>query len=290
MRTYIKTTLLIIGLLTGLRVSAQISPMKSQYYQNPYLVNAAMAGYNGKLNVFANYSDQWNKIDGAPVLMSFSLAGRITEKASVGFNYMSDKAGLLRRSQAMGSYAYKVNLNDEQSLRFGISLSWAQNRFDQGDATPNGNLDPALAAYNNQRNYLDGNFGVAYIGKKIEAQFSYLNLNQRRQNQFSAVNYATFYSALSYKIDLVNDGSLMLKPLIAYRGVKGFENQWDIATELSIEQLKLYTMYHSNKTFTGGFGFLHQKKLLLSVMYSTEPQGLQGLTGGQFDLVLGYQF
>jgi type IX secretion system PorP/SprF family membrane protein len=290
MRKYIKTILLMIAVLMGEKVSAQISPMKSQYFQNPYLVNAAMAGYNGKLNVFANYSNQWNRIDGSPILMSFSAAGRLTEKAAVGFNYMSDKAGLLRRSQAMGSYAYKVNLNDEQSLRFGVSLSWAQNRFDQGDATSNGNLDPAFAFYNNQRDYLDGNFGAAYISKRFEAQFSYLNLNNKRQNQFSAVNYATFYSALSYRIDLVNDGSLMLKPLIAYRGVKGFENQWDVATELSIEQLKLYTMYHSNKSFTGGFGFLHQKKLLLSIMYSTEPQGLQGLTGGQFDLVMGYQF
>ncbi|MEO5912421.1 MAG: type IX secretion system membrane protein PorP/SprF, partial [Pelobium sp.] len=163
-------------------------------------------------------------------------------------------------------------------------------RLDQGEATQNGSVDPALYRYNEKRSYLDGNFGVSYIGKKLEAQFSYLNLNHRRQKQLSTVDYSTFYSSVGYKFMLDESSLMSVKPLFAYRGIKGYRDQWDLAAEWSLDQLKLYTMYHSNKSFSGGMGFLYQRKVLLSMMYSTEPKGLQGLTGGNFDLILGYQF
>ncbi|HTN20666.1 MAG TPA: type IX secretion system membrane protein PorP/SprF [Pelobium sp.] len=292
MKRYIITIICLttLGTLLGTGVKAQLSPMKSQYFQNPYLVNPAMAGYSGKTSIFANYANQWNKIDGSPVMMSLSLSAPITENAALGINYISDQAGLVNRSQAMGTFAYKVKLAEEHNVRFGVSLSWSQDRLDQAAATSNGDNDPALNKYNERQSYLDGNFGVAYIGKRLEAQFSYLNLNQKRQNQFSTVDYSTFYSAISYKIDLEPSHVISVKPLLAYRGVKGYDNQWDVAAEWSADQLKFYTMYHSNKSFSGGIGFTYLQKLVISCLYSTEPQGLQGMTGGQFDVVLGYQF
>jgi type IX secretion system PorP/SprF family membrane protein len=287
-----KRQIIIYIALLGISYNAlgQISPMKSQYYINPYLANAAMAGYTGKTSVYANYSNQWNKIAGSPVMVSFSASTLITSKAAIGFNYISEKAGLIRKSQAMGSYAYKVELSEDRSVRFGVSLSWANNRLDQGDATTNGSIDPALGRFNNQENYLDGNFGVAYVSNKFEAQFSYLNLNQNRGDQLSTVDYSTFYSALSYKIDLDESGLFTVKPLLAYRGIKGFNNLIDVAAEWSMYDLKLYTMYHSNKSFSGGVGFNYDKKFIISGMYSSEPSGLQGITGGKFDLTLGYKF
>jgi type IX secretion system PorP/SprF family membrane protein len=290
MRKYIIVCLITSGMLMATGVKAQLSTMKSQYFQNPYLVNPSMAGYTGKTSAFVNYCNQWNKLVGAPVLMSISASTPITEKAALGVNYISDKAGLIRRNQLMSTFAYKVEINEESSVRFGVSLSWSQNRLDQGEATANGSNDPALGRYNEQQSYLDGNFGVAYIAKKFEAQFSYLNLNQNRQSQFSTVDYSTFYSSISYKFGLDQSEKITVKPLIAYRGIKGYDNLWDVAAEWGVDQMKFYTMYHSNKSFSGGFGFDYQKSLLISGIFSTEPNGLQGITGGQFDLVLGYRF
>lgn len=290
MKRYIISYLIIMGMIISTGAKAQLNPMQSQYFQNPYLVNPAMAGYQGTANIFANYANQWNKIAGAPVLMSLSISSPITDKASLGFNYITDKTGLIRKNQAMGTFAYKVELNEDNNIRFGVSLSWAQNRFDQGKATANSNGDPAIGRYNEQQSYLDGNFGVAYVGKHLEAQFSYLNLNQKRQNQYSTVDYSTFYSAISYKINLDQSNVFTAKPLVALRGIKGYTNQWDAGAEWGISDLKLYTMYHSNQSFSGGFGFTYQKKLLLSGIFTTEPNGLQGLTGGLFDLVIGYHF
>lgn len=279
---------MILGLLT-VTVYGQLTPMKSQYFQNPYLVNPSMAGYRGVTEVYSNYSNQWNKIEGAPEMFSFSGSMPINEKASVGVNVINDKAGLMQRTQAMGSYSYKVPFSEDHSVRFGVSLSWSQDDLNYSLASGSRANDPELMRYQNEReSYLDGNFGVAYIGKKLEAQFSYLNLNQRRNGQFSTVDYSTFYSAISYMVVLKNDFSV--RPLLAYRGVKGYDNQYDIAAEWGLEDLKFYTMYHSNRSFSGGLGYTYKNQLNIATMYNSEPVAVRGFSGGVFDIVVGYRF
>lgn len=270
---------------------AQLTPLKSQYFSNPYLANPAMAGKEEeKTNIFINYSSQWNKIEGSPVLMSLSANTALSEQVGVGINLISDKAGLLRRTQAMGSFAYKLPLGDEQGIRFGISLAWTREQLDLGEASGAGSEDPALSNFNNKRKSLiDGNFGIAYINNALEVQFSYLNLNQKRSNEFSTVDYSTFYSAASYEFN--REESFSIKPLVAFRGIKGYKNQWDVASEFSFNQtLSLYTMYHSNQSFSGGAGYEYAESLKVSLMYNSEPSKVRGFTGGIIDLTVGYGF
>lgn len=267
---------------------AQLSPVKSQFFQNPYLINPSMAGYNGQTSIFASYTNQWNRIEGAPVLMALSASTALTDKAALGVNVISDKSGLMKRTQAMGSFAYKLKFSEDHNIRFGISLSWSNDRLDRSGATTSGTVDPALQNYNNKENYLDGNFGLAYNIGKLQAQFSYLNLNGKRLKELSTVDYSTFYSAVSYEFDV--DAGFKIKPLVAYRGVNGHDNLWDAGAEWKFNQLMLYSMYHSNGSLSGGFGFLYQKSLLLSGVYGSMPRGLDNNLGGQFDVTVGYTF
>jgi len=285
MKKYIPILLLTIMASAS---KAQLSPLKSQYYQNEYLVNPAMAGNHGRSEMFLNYSNQWNKIDGAPVMTAFSGVIPLNDKATVGVNLINDKAGLIYKTQAMASFSYKVPFADDHGLRFGVSMSWSQDRLDFGKATSSGMNDTDLAKYNDKENYIDGNFGVTYQNKNLEAQFSYLSLNEKRYSKISTVDYATFYSSLSYKIHF--DDSFGVKPMFVYRGVKNYNNQWDVAGEWNADQLRFYTMYHSNKSFTGGIGYLDKSGLMISAMYNSEPANLRGLSGGVFDVVLGYRF
>ncbi|ADY52958.1 putative membrane protein [Pseudopedobacter saltans DSM 12145] len=286
MKRYIPIILLLTAL--GSVSKAQLNPLKSQYFQNEYLVNPAMAGNHGRPEVFLNYSNQWNKIDGAPVLGSISASMPINDKASFGANIISDKSGLIRKTQAMGSFSYKVPFAEDHALRFGVSLSWSQDRLDYGLATSSGINDTELAGYNNRENYLDGNLGITYQYRKLEAQFSYLNLNQKRYSDISTVDYATFYSSLSYKIRF--DDSFGVKPMLSYRGIKNYENQWDVAAEWNADQLRFYTMYHSNRSITGGMGYLDRSGLTVSALYNSEPNTIRGFSGGIFDVVVGYRF
>ncbi|WP_443936742.1 PorP/SprF family type IX secretion system membrane protein [Pedobacter sp. MW01-1-1] len=269
-------------------VKAQITPPKSQFFQNPYLINPAMAGYQDRGNVFMDYSSQMNRLPGGPVLMSLSASTPLSKKAAIGLNFQNDKAGLLSTTEAMASFSYKVSFSEEQALRFGISLSWAQDKVDLSEATASSVVDPDLARNRNQESYMDGNFGIAYLYNGFEAQFSYLNLNAKRISQFSTVDYATFYSSVSYLIPLNNGFSV--KPLFAYRGLKDLGNQFDVAAEWRAKELIFYTMYHSNKTFTGGLGIDFNRNLHIAGWYNTAPSTFVGLSGGIFDVVVGLSF
>ena len=270
---------------------AQLSPMKSQYFVNSYLVNPAMAARDGRATIFSNVSSQWTSMPGSPQMLSISGSIPLTDRASAGLNVIGDKSGLLKRSQAMGSFAYRLPVGENHDIRLGVSLAVTQDRLDNSTATPNGMNDPSLVNYNNTRHVnWDGNFGIAYTSGKLEAQFTYLNLNQKRSQTFSTIDYSTFYSSLAYQFDV--DDDLRIKPLVAYRGVNNYKNQWDAAVEWSMfsKGFNLYTMYHSNNSFTGGFGFEYQRKLVVSGYYNSEPKKISGLTGGMFDLVIGYKF
>ena len=265
----------------------QLAPMKSQFFQNPYLVNPAMAGHENKTSIYANYSNQWNKIDGSPVLMSLSAATPLNNNASLGLNIINDRSGLLTKTQAMGSFSYRIPFSEDHNLRLGVSLTWAQDRIGLASASGSAAADPTVNNANRRKSYLDGNFGLTYQLSGLEAQFSYLNLNQSRFNEVSTVDYATFYSSLRYLIPM--DG-WTVKPLFVLRGIKGYDNQWDAAAEWKVTELSFYTMYHSNQSFTGGLGYDYKSSLFVSAYYNTEPANTRGFSGGIFDLVVGYRF
>ena len=102
--------------------SAQINPLGAQYFQNQYLANPAMAGYQSGMRLNLGYRNQWDNIPGSP--KNVSVTGDYgTEKVGVGINFFKDEAGLLNRSRIQGSYAYHLPLNDDsKKLHFGISL------------------------------------------------------------------------------------------------------------------------------------------------------------------------
>ncbi len=285
-----KLLICVVAVFQALSLIAQNAPLKSLYFQNPYLQNPAMAGNEGRSAIYCNYNNQWNRIEGSPQMMSVSVSFPLAERAAAGFNIITEKAGLLERTQTMGSYAYNVSISEKQSLRFGLSLSWTADHADDGNALPDENADPFIAVYNdNRHSYLDGNFGLAWKGEKMELQFSYLNLSHKRFKEYSTVDYATFYSSLSYLF--TPDRNITVKPLLVYRGVKDYNNQFDFAAEWNLKELLIvYSIFHSNKSFTGGLGYDYQHKLNISAWYNTGAPKIRSLTGGTIDLVMGFIF
>lgn len=283
-----KYILVLLCILSASKGKAQLNPLKGQYFQNRYLANPAMAGYSGRAEVFVDYANQWSKMEGAPSTFALSGSLPISEKASVGVNILNDVAGLLKQTHGMASFAYKVSFAEDHAIRFGASATWSQDRLDLNRASASASIDPELAGYNDRESYLDGNFGATYQLKNFEAQFSYLSLNQNRNSNISRVSSAVFYSAVSYQFDM--NESLSVKPLLAYRGFTNFDNQLDVAVEWTAKTLRFYTMYHTNKSFTGGIGYLDKSGFIFSTMYNSGPENLNGFSGGVFDLSLGLRF
>ncbi|WP_169472199.1 PorP/SprF family type IX secretion system membrane protein [Pedobacter hiemivivus] len=271
-----------------LHANAQLKPLAATFYQNQYLINPAMAGLEGGLALDLSYRKQLNSVPGA--LTEQALTGTYGfDKAAIGLNVYNEKAGLLRRTRVLGSYAYHLKLNEKYKLHFGLSVGVLNEKADEslikGDAT-----DVNVGRFNERGAVVDGDFGVAYTGHGITAQGAILNLNNfMNKDKGNQVNYATFFTALSYKFNMGKEyGDIGLEPKVGYRGIKEADGVVDTGMNVTFAQdrFNVFGLYHSSENATFGFGIKY-KTLSLSGIYSSVPNAFSGYTNGDFELGLG---
>ena len=266
---------------------AQLNPLTAQYYSNTYLGNPAMAGMEKGLNVNASYRSQWGSIPGAPVVQNLTV-DYSRNKAAVGLNVNFDKAGLQRQSRVVGTYAYHLPLNAEgTALHFGVSLGFMNQRLSGSDIVGNSN-DPLAASYNQRQTYIDGDFGIGFTSNRFRVEAALPNLKTFfKREEIRMVDVATFYTAISYRLQL-SDGAegMDLEPKAAYRGFKGIENIWDLGTQLTLanRQVMLTALYHSTKSASFGLGLDYKRKYLINGFYTTQTSALNTYSNGTFEI------
>ncbi|RYY07860.1 MAG: type IX secretion system membrane protein PorP/SprF [Sphingobacteriaceae bacterium] len=269
-------------------VKAQLNPLATQYFQNQYLFNPAMAGIDNGLNINLSLRKQWSSIPGAPFTQAVS-ADFLLSRAAFGVNVYADQSGLLKSTRAVATYAYHIPLGqNNQQLNFGVSAGVLSQRvpLDQvsGDAG-----DLSIARYNDRQSYLDGDFGTSYTSNNLSLQFALPNL----RSVFNQYNYYTadrslYFSAVSYKFNFGEAiNNITLEPKIAFRGVKGYTSILDAGANLMLagNQLSLQGMYHSTKSATFGFG-LNKDAYSILAFYTTETASINSYTNGNFEISL----
>jgi type IX secretion system PorP/SprF family membrane protein len=265
--------------------SAQINPLGAQYFQNQYLANPAMAGYQSGMRLNLGYRNQWDNIPGTP--KNVSVTGDYgTEKVGVGINFFKDEAGLLNRSRIQGSYAYHLPLNDDsQKLHFGISLGLQTERLNNQAIVGSAN-DQTAIRFNEQESILDGDFGMAYTSSKLSIMGSISNLKrQLKVEDEQSADFGTFYTAIGYKI---KSADWQIEPRVSYRGIRNFQNILDMGAEIrtASDQLGFMGMYHSNKSMSFGLSYHQKKDWQLFLLYNNPTQELKSYATGTFEIGL----
>lgn len=270
---------------------AQINPLKSQFFVNSFLINPSKAGQGDKGMMTAGFSTQWNKIQGAPEVLSLTVETPITDRMGVGALFTNDKSGLINRTVMMGSYSYKIPFSEDKSLRFGLAVGYLSDNINVDNAiTPNGSMDPALVNYNYQHeNLLKAGFGATLNFEKLELQSSWFNINRRINPEEKAVDRSGITTTLKYSFG--DPSNIAISPLLGFRQIHGFSDYLDAGVNVSyLSVLDLSLLYHTNKSITGGFSFYYKDRLQLSCFYNSETPEIRGLTGGTFEISLGLPF
>jgi type IX secretion system PorP/SprF family membrane protein len=290
MKTIYKTLVLImISIISTTSVKAQLNPLSSQYYTNQYLINPAFAGAGEGLKLNGAYRKLWSNVLGSPLTQNLTADYRVN-KVGIGLTVNNESAGLQRQTRVVASYAYHLKLNDNNHhLHFGISMGLINQRLESADIYGNPN-DPTIEQYNDRKTYLDGDFGVAYTSDKLTIQAAIPNLKSvLKKDVIKLADVAIFYTAVSYKIG-ISEGveGIDVEPMVAYRGLQGFDNIWDAGAQFGIsnKQVFLLAMYHSTRSATFGLGMDFRKKYLISGAYTTQTSALSSYTNGSFELNL----
>lgn len=268
--------------------NAQLNPLGAVYYQNQYMVNPAMAGFEKGTAVNLSYRKQLTSISNSPKMQSFSVDHGFN-KVGLGINFLSDRAGILQKWKLASTYAYHLSLDSSNTaIHFGLSLTLTDERLNVEDIQDAELNDPSIDKFNQRGVAVDSDFGLGLTSGKFVLQAAVSNVRKFLKADQSAVNAAgkpTFFTAISYKI---STGIVKLEPKLVYRGLNGDQNIWDIGTRIGFadEKFQLLSFYHTNKSFTAGLALRYNSKLMLNAFYTANVASVGGYTRRDMEVSL----
>lgn len=299
MKKYIKyITLLSAFALSNYNAGAQsagnpammVEPLAAQYFLDPYMANAAMAGIDTGFHVNLAYRHQSSGVNGAPETKALTANYQLFKRVGIGMNIFNDKAGLLNNTKVAFTYAYHLPLSlaGTSALHFGLSGAFIARRLDtkevNGDPT-----DPNINAFNRRDNYFEADFGMAYTYKGLTVQASLPNLVSLVKNSSSdlGIDRSLFFAAAGYKFETGEQLSA-IEPKVCFRDIKGYDNIIDAGANFTFlhNQLNAFGMYHSSQSFSAGVGANYRSIAGFQLIYNSQTAGLSNYTNGTFEINL----
>jgi type IX secretion system PorP/SprF family membrane protein len=265
---------------------ALLEPSGTQYFQNQYLANPAMAGADTGIHLNGAYRHQWSGIDGAPETKFFTADALFGNRVGGGVHIFNDQAGLMNRTRVALTYAYHLPIgHNGQTLHFGLSLALNMQRVDykavNGDET-----DPSISAFNRRDNYFEGEYGMAYTDAHWNIQGALPNVRSLFTGDNKGVDGGgIFFTAASYRF--FSEGAVSsIEPKLCYRGVRGYDNILDAGVNIGFldNVANVMGIYHTTKSVTAGVGVNILQTVLLQVMYTTQTGGIKTYVDGTYEI------
>jgi type IX secretion system PorP/SprF family membrane protein len=183
---------------------------RTQFIFNTYLVNPAVAGTMNYVPVMASYRNQWTGFDHAPVTYTLSSHAQIPNtRVGIGGVFFSDQlGGAYSRTGAEITGAYRVDLNNQDAVSFGLSGIMTQFKFDSSDLLVFDKNDESITGLVESKVNFDANFGLMVYGPNYFFGFSIPQLIQTRidfatstaNNQNKTARHFQFMGSYKYYI------------------------------------------------------------------------------------------
>lgn len=295
-----KKILIIAAVLTATLANAQQQPLYSQYWQNGFVINPAVAGTLGYCEIKTVLRDQWtglaeeNGISQSPKTNTLSFNSGFAEKnIGLGAYIFSDKIGPVSKTGLSAAYAYHVKAGKESILSFGLSgmfylykLNTAALNFDAGTNTDNvlttGNFKgfyPNMGAgiYLKGSNYFMGLSVPELIPTKISTSQDFF-IVQEKQHYF-------FNGGVTMKMS----DNVDLSPSFLVKYVSGAPAQVDANAIISLKKVfSLGASYRSGAAFVLMFGYKYKDVFQFGYGYDITTSGLSPYTKGTHEFMLAY--
>jgi type IX secretion system PorP/SprF family membrane protein len=200
MKRGITYAILLLTLGVSGKLMAQQLPLYSQYVLNGFMVNPAIAGYDGYSSFNTTARQQWLGFGNAPRTYSVSWQTRVLKRSykiinrpvasdnrlkpstkgrvGLGAYLVNDVNANVARTGASFTYAYHIYLRKQQ-LSFGLAGKIFQYRINKDDLTFGEAGDPVMDGDFKTNAYSpDADFGVHFYDPNYFVGFSISNLLQ----------------------------------------------------------------------------------------------------------------
>jgi len=254
--------LLILALCLGvatLKTNAQQLFRNTQYVFNPYLMNPAVAGTEVNTPIMASYRQQWAGHPNAPTTMTFSAHTNLPNALGAGIILFNDDAGgAISRTGAELTGVYKVDLNNQDQVSFGLSAVVSNFQFDNSSIEVVDANDPnLLTGLENSMNF-DANFGFMVYSENYFYGFSAYQLFQSKLGVETVSplilnqNRRHFHVMGSYDYDITKEFTFQPSGLLRFTGFT--------PVQFDVHMKGIYL-----DTFWLGISYRHQDAMATSV-------------------------
>ncbi|NRD21351.1 type IX secretion system membrane protein PorP/SprF [Winogradskyella eckloniae] len=241
-------------------VSAQQTPLFSEYNYNPFIINPAYAGVTPNTEFSISNMGYFNAFEGSPKSFAFSGHGSINEKkAGIGAGITRDQIGVTTSTRFFASYAYKIYFDFDSNrpywqnyhpgvLSFGATIGLQQY---QDNLTELGIMDDHVFAEDINATVPSIGFGFLFNHHTFYIGISSPNVLGDAlvsDKSFNITN--TYYGYLGYRIYNNRFKDLMIKPNILLKHENGAPLQADINVAVSFKnQFELGAGYRTSNSY-----------------------------------------
>lgn len=292
-----KKSLLVIA-FAGIAIfsNAQQDPMYTQYMFNLQTVNPAYVGSWESMGFMALTRQQWVGFDGAPTTQTFSFQTPLNkENIGLGFTIVNDNIGLEKRITIGVDYSYRLKLNNDISLRFGLK---------GGFTNYNNNLSAyVLDSRNSSDEYFQGSIDQKFmpnvgVGAFLSGKNFYFGASAPKliENDFAnnVNNYSSyaelrhFFLTGAYVFDLSQH--IKFKPTVLAKATVGSPAQVDLSANFLIkEKLWLGGTYRTGDSFGFIAQWIFDKKLRIGYAIDFTTTELSNYHNGIHEIMVSYE-
>jgi type IX secretion system PorP/SprF family membrane protein len=266
----------------------------TQYLPNPYLINPAYAGYEGRSTFALTHRRQWIGIDEAPVSTNFNYHVPFLSGVNLGVNITQDEGGIFKSTSGLVTGGYTLSLGWYHFLSVGLSIGAGNTGLDL-DEDVNLN-DPALGGVLDNGSYLLGNFGIAYHlhGLNLGATLPDLFTTQTYYRDSTEGFYRGDFDALqNFIVNLdymlyFGGGAHAFQPYAIYRSYPEYSPQFDVGGVFHINHLLwIGGAYKGDFGYSGYLGF-KISDLTFGYAYDMSSQSVSGVNLSTHEIQLTY--
>jgi len=251
----------LIAFFLIMNLCAQQDPNYIFYRYHMNLVNAAYAGAEDRTEFGVNIRSQWSGVAGAPETQSFLASTYLGNNVGLGISIINDKTFIETQTSLAIDFSYKVQIDNEMDLYFGLKASGNSYNANTAGLTTFGiQSDPSLMD-------IDGGItpnigaGVYLQGNKFSLSFSapkILKPKRLEQQDGSARlgrNKLHMYLMGTYDIEL--NEKLVLKPSSMVRYVDSAPFSMDLTAALNYNKVFEFGVAYRLDEGFGGFAIFN---------------------------------
>jgi type IX secretion system PorP/SprF family membrane protein len=291
-----KRILLILIIITGfcIKASSQQLPVNNQYLINKFSLSPAFAGFNGNIESFLGYRQNWVGVEGAPKTEFVDINGPLKEgQMGYGLTVTNDQTGNFRHFYADFAFAYHLTLGSDMGLNFGLSPKIYRNQLDLTSVTTSGNQqDPVIQ----NQSALAGttfdlgigvmfNFKNLYIGVDAPRSVGMKLKYKDSQGQYPLVRQ---YQAFA-TYQLVLNQTLYIDPMVIVRSTQNSPVNYEASVLMRYKQrIWLGGAFHAGNTIGLSVGGALSDRMVLNYTYELGTGGIVTKSSGTHEISIGF--